>query len=97
MEGEPSGREFEGDDVAFNPSQGQLFVIECRQLARDSQLTAKVETSEAKEMINPVRFSQEYINRVANSKDILQYYRKKKVTEKSELGTLRCSRNRHKS
>lgn len=36
-------------------------------------------------MINPVRFSQEYINRVANSKDILQYYRKKKVTEKSEL------------
>jgi double-strand break repair protein MRE11 len=35
-------------------------------------------------MINPVRFSQEYINRVANSKDILQYYRKKKLTEKSE-------------
>lgn len=36
-------------------------------------------------MINPVRFSQEYIHRVANSKDILQYYRKKKTTERSEL------------
>lgn len=43
-----------------------------------------METSEAKEMVNPVRFSQDFINRVANSKDILQYYRKKKTTEKSE-------------
>ena len=52
---------------------------------RQLMLTPQVETSEAKEMMNPVRFSQEYINRVANSKDILQYYRKKKVIEKSKL------------
>lgn len=34
-------------------------------------------------MINPVRFGQEYVNRVANPRDILQYYRKKK-NERSE-------------
>lgn len=43
----------------------------------------QVETSEAKEMSNPVRFGQDYIGRVANPRDILQYYRKKKL-EKSE-------------
>lgn len=29
-------------------------------------------------MTNPIRFGQDFINRVANHKDILQYYRKKK-------------------
>lgn len=43
----------------------------------------QVETTDAKEMVNPVRFGQEYVNRVANPRDILQYYRKKK-SERSE-------------
>ncbi|KAL7424851.1 meiotic recombination [Cryptotrichosporon argae] len=38
----------------------------------------KVETSDAKEMTNPVRFGQDFIGRVANPRDILQYYRRKK-------------------
>ncbi|OWZ42545.1 DNA repair protein (mre11) [Cryptococcus neoformans Tu259-1] len=42
----------------------------------------KVETTDAKEMVNPVRFGQEYVNRVANPRDILQYYRKKKNERK---------------
>lgn len=42
-----------------------------------------METSEAKEMTNPVRFGQDFSGRVANTRDILQYHRKKKVTEKS--------------
>ncbi|KAK4686796.1 double-strand break repair protein MRE11, partial [Tremellales sp. Uapishka_1] len=42
----------------------------------------KVETSDAKEMTNPVRFGQDFIGRVANPRDILQYYRKKKVGER---------------
>ncbi|KIR56469.1 DNA repair protein (mre11) [Cryptococcus gattii Ru294] len=42
----------------------------------------KVETTDAKEMVNPVRFGQEYVNRVANPRDILQYYRKKKSERK---------------
>lgn len=36
-------------------------------------------------MTNPVRFGQDFIGRVANPRDILQYYRKKKPAEKSEL------------
>ncbi|RSH77499.1 meiotic recombination [Apiotrichum porosum] len=43
----------------------------------------KVETSAAKEMTNPIRFGQDFINRVANHKDILQYYRKKKGVRKT--------------
>ncbi|RXK38009.1 DNA repair protein (mre11) [Tremella mesenterica] len=43
----------------------------------------KVETSEVKEMTNPVRFGQDFVGRVANPRDILQYYRKKKVAERS--------------
>lgn len=43
----------------------------------------QVETSDAKEMTNPVRFGQDFIGRVANPRDILQYYRKKKIAEKS--------------
>ncbi|WWD20048.1 DNA repair protein (mre11) [Kwoniella shandongensis] len=42
----------------------------------------KVETSDAKEMTNPVRFGQDYVDKVANPRDILQYYRKKKVAER---------------
>ncbi|WVQ79525.1 DNA repair protein (mre11) [Cryptococcus sp. DSM 104549] len=42
----------------------------------------KVETSDAKEMTNPVRFGQDFIGRVANPKDILQYYRRKKAPER---------------
>jgi len=44
----------------------------------------QVETSEAKEMTNPVRFGQDFIGRVANPRDILQYYRKKKQAERSK-------------
>ncbi|WOO79406.1 Double-strand break repair protein MRE11 [Vanrija pseudolonga] len=42
-----------------------------------------VETSEAKEMTNPVRFGQDFIGRVANPRDVLQYYRKKKTEKKA--------------
>ncbi|GFZ50251.1 DNA repair protein rad32 [Saitozyma sp. JCM 24511] len=42
----------------------------------------KVETSDAKEMTNPVRFGQDFVGRVANPRDILQYYRRKKATER---------------
>jgi double-strand break repair protein MRE11 len=49
------------------------------------KLMHQVETSEAKEMTNPVRFGQDFIGRVANPRDILQYYRKKKVAERSKL------------
>ncbi|ORX38057.1 Mre11 DNA-binding presumed domain-domain-containing protein [Kockovaella imperatae] len=42
----------------------------------------KVETSDAKEMTNPVRFGQDFVGRVANPRDILQYYRRKKAAEK---------------
>lgn len=58
-----------------SPSQSDRRKADC----------TKVETSEAKEMTNPIRFGNEFSNRVANPKDLLQYYRKKKVTEKSEL------------
>jgi hypothetical protein len=34
-------------------------------------------------MTNPVRFGQDFIGRVANPRDILQYYRRKKVAERS--------------
>lgn len=44
----------------------------------------KVETTGAKEMTNPVRFGQDYIGRVANPRDILQYYRKKQMGDRSE-------------
>lgn len=50
--------------------------------------TTQVETSGAREMTNPVRFGQDFIGRVANPRDILQYYRKKKPAEKSKLGGL---------
>lgn len=43
----------------------------------------KVETTGAKEMTNPVRFGQDYIGRVANPRDILQYYRKKQTGDRS--------------
>ena len=46
---------------------------------------AQVETSEAKEMTNPVRFGQDFIGRVANPRDILQYYRRKKTAERSKV------------
>lgn len=52
---------------------------------RHRQLICQVETSEAKEMTNPVRFGQDFIGRVANPRDILQYYRKKKQAERSKL------------
>ncbi|RSH93640.1 meiotic recombination [Saitozyma podzolica] len=42
----------------------------------------KVETSDAKEMTNPVRFGQDFVGRVANPRDILQYYRRKKAAER---------------
>jgi double-strand break repair protein MRE11 len=34
-------------------------------------------------MTNPVRFGQDFIGRVANPRDILQYYRHKKPAERS--------------
>ncbi|GMK54803.1 hypothetical protein CspeluHIS016_0113890 [Cutaneotrichosporon spelunceum] len=43
----------------------------------------RVETTGAKEMTNPVRFGQDFIGRVANPRDILQYYRKKVATRKT--------------
>lgn len=43
----------------------------------------KVETTGAKEMTNPVRFGQDYIGCVANPRDILQYYRKKQMGDRS--------------
>ncbi|ORY35009.1 Metallo-dependent phosphatase-like protein [Naematelia encephala] len=42
----------------------------------------KVETTGTKEMTNPIRFGQDFIGRVANPRDILQYYRRKVFTEK---------------
>ncbi|WWC95289.1 DNA repair protein (mre11) [Kwoniella sp. B9012] len=42
----------------------------------------KVETTDAKEMTNPVRFGQLFVGKVANPRDILQYYRKKKPAER---------------
>lgn len=36
-------------------------------------------------MTNPVRFGQDFSGRVANPRDILQYHRKKKIAERSEL------------
>lgn len=41
----------------------------------------KVETTGAKEMTNAVRFGQDFIGRVANPRDILQYYRRKKAVK----------------
>jgi hypothetical protein len=35
-------------------------------------------------MTNPVRFGQDFVGRVANPRDILQYYRRKKAAERSE-------------
>lgn len=35
-------------------------------------------------MTNPVRFGQDFMGRVANPRDILQYYRRKKPGDKSE-------------
>lgn len=43
----------------------------------------KVETTGAKEMTNPVRFGQDYIGRIANPRDILQYHRKKQAADRS--------------
>jgi double-strand break repair protein MRE11 len=49
-----------------------------------SQADHQVETTGAKEMSNPVRFGQDFVGRVANPRDILQYYRRKQAAEKSE-------------
>jgi double-strand break repair protein MRE11 len=49
----------------------------------EEKLICKVETTGVKEMTNPVRFGQAFIGKVANPKDILQYYRKRKPAEKS--------------
>lgn len=38
-------------------------------------------------MTNPVRFGQDFMGRVANPRDILQYYRRKKSAEKSEIAS----------
>jgi len=65
--------------------------VGCLRKSCTSQLTVQVETSEAKEMTNPVRFGQDFIGRVANPRDILQYYRKKKQAERS-LSTFGSSR-----
>ena len=35
-------------------------------------------------MTTPVRFGQDFVGRVANPRDILQYYRKKKTAERSK-------------
>ncbi|BEI86678.1 hypothetical protein CcaverHIS002_0700240 [Cutaneotrichosporon cavernicola] len=43
----------------------------------------RVETTGAKEMTNPVRFGQDFIGRVANPRDILQYYRMKVAKRKT--------------
>jgi hypothetical protein len=61
-------------------------------LYTEHQLINQVETSEAKEMTNPVRFGQDFIGRVANPRDILQYYRRKKVAERSRSYTLQLKR-----
>ena len=53
--------------------------VKCKRLRQ-------VETTGAKEMSNPVRFGQDFIGKVANPRDILQYYRKKHATERSESG-----------
>jgi hypothetical protein len=57
--------------------------VGCPSRLDELQLNTQVETSEAKEMTNPVRFGQDFIGRVANPRDILQYYRKKKQAERS--------------
>ena len=62
-----------------------LIRLKVGQLTSSLRMIAdnQVETSEAKEMTNPVRFGQDFIGRVANPRDILQYYRKKKQAERS--------------
>lgn len=52
------------------------------------QTDVQVETTDAKEMTNPVRFGQDFMGRVATPRDILQYYRRKKPGDKSESHTL---------
>lgn len=37
----------------------------------------QVETTGVKEMMNAGRFGQRFVDRIANPKDVLQYYRKK--------------------
>lgn len=41
-------------------------------------------------MTNPVRFGQDFIGRVANPRDVLQYYRKKKTEKSSSLRKPAC-------
>ncbi|TYJ56831.1 DNA repair protein (mre11) [Cryptococcus floricola] len=60
-------------DETHTPEDGEMMLPLVR---------LKVETTDAKDVINPVRFGQEYIGRVANPRDLLQYYRRKKVAER---------------
>jgi double-strand break repair protein MRE11 len=53
-----------------------------------------VETSDAKEMTNPVRFGQDFVGRVANPRDILQYYRRKKAAERSQWNSAYTTQSR---
>ncbi|WWC65590.1 DNA repair protein (mre11) [Kwoniella dejecticola CBS 10117] len=57
-----------------NPEPGEKMMLPLIRL--------KVETTDAKEMTNPVRFGQLFVGRVANPRDILQYYRKKNAERK---------------
>ncbi|WWC73429.1 DNA repair protein (mre11) [Kwoniella pini CBS 10737] len=59
---------------ASNPEPGETMMLPLIRL--------KVETTDAKEMTNPVRFGQLFVGEVANPRDILQYYRKKKMAER---------------
>jgi double-strand break repair protein MRE11 len=76
-----------GDDT--DPGEMMLPLIRLKVGRSDTQTScstsdAQVETSEAKEMTNPVRFGQDFIGRTANPRDILQYYRRKVFAGKSK-------------
>lgn len=71
------GRRPREDDDAPHPSKGSVGAL-------SATTNNEVETTGAKEMTNPVRFGQDFIGRVANPRDILQYYRKKQTAERSE-------------
>ena len=70
------------NDVAVDPAQGKP---DRALVGTITQYREQVETTGVKELMNAGRFGQRFVDKIANPKNVLQYYRKKAPAKKRKI------------
>lgn len=80
-------RRADANDATLDPSEGKPYIPSYFTLAvqlTPPPLPAQVEYSGGFEVGNPQRFGQDFLDKVANPRDIVHFYKKKKLARESQ-------------